>query len=85
MYQPTPVFQMICTLAQNARPGAIVIAEHAVDQHLALFASSDDRLTALDALARDLIRLGRDHAELQPFLRQVDDYIELVQGWPHHA
>lgn len=50
-----------------------------MDQHVALFAEPTDQLTALDALARDLIRLGRQRPELGSFLQRVDDYIGIVQ------
>ncbi|MGN8095425.1 hypothetical protein [Methylobacterium sp. 22177] len=85
MFHSLPTLQSLRVLAESNRPGAIVLAEHVVDQHAAMFDNPGDRLTALDALARDLIRMGRVNVDLQPFLRQVDDYIELIQGWPKVA
>jgi hypothetical protein len=66
-------------LAIADRPGAIVLAEHAVDQHGELFSDPHDRLIALDALARTLIRIGRLQPEITDFLGRVDDYIQIVQ------
>ena len=66
-------------LALKDWPGSIVLAEHAVDQHADIFSEPADRLTALDALAHDLICLGEAVPDLVPFLRQVHDYIELIQ------
>ncbi|MCJ2053917.1 hypothetical protein [Methylobacterium sp. J-070] len=67
-------------LALKDWPGSIVLAEHAVDQHAEIFSEPADRLTALDALARDLSCLGRAAPHLAPFLRRVDDYIHLIRN-----
>ena len=66
-------------LAIADRPGAIVLAEHAVDQHADLFGDPDDKIVALDALVRDLIRMARLQPEIIGFVRRVDDYIQIVQ------
>ena len=67
-------------LALRDWPGSIVLAEHAVDQHAEIFPEPADRLTALDALAHDLDCLGQAAPHLAPFLRRVDDYIDLVRN-----
>ena len=69
----------IRALALCPQPGAIVLAEQAVDDHAALFVRLEDRLTALDALARDLFRIGRAEPALAPFLSRVDTYIGHLQ------
>jgi hypothetical protein len=71
--------QRIYRLAIEDRPGAIVLAEHAVDLHAELFSHPSDKLTALDALARDLVRMRRAFPEIATFLQRVDDYIVLAQ------
>ena len=77
---------LACTLADirglalKDRPGSIVLAEHAIDQHAEIFPEPADRLTALDALAHDLSCLGQAAPHLAPFLRWVDDYIDLVRN-----
>ena len=57
----------------------MALAEHAVDLHAELFGDTAERLVALDALARDLIRRGRPCPEFIRFLQRVDDYIQIVQ------
>ncbi len=69
----------IRALALSARPGAIVMAEHAVDTYLAPSRRSRDRQHALDALSGDLSRIGRDEPDLARFLGQVELYIVLLQ------
>ena len=71
--------QNIRALALRALPGAIVLAEQAVDDHAALFVQVEDRLTALDALSRDLCRIGQAEPDLAPFLAEVESYIALIQ------
>ena len=56
-----------------------MLAEHAIDLHADLFGDLDEKLIALDALARDLIRMSRLHPEIIGFLRRVDDYIQILQ------
>ena len=73
-------FADIHRLALKDRPGSIVLAEHAVDQHAETFSEPADRLTALNALAHDLNYLGQTRPHLAPFLRRVDDYIDLVRN-----
>lgn len=80
MQRLTVAHTRIRRLAIENRPGAIVLAEHAVDQHAELFSDPDDKLIALDALARDLIRTARLHPKIIGFLRLVDDYIQIVQN-----
>lgn len=80
MLRLTAAGKQIRQLAARDRPGALVLAEHAVDLHAELFSDPEDRLIALDALARDIIRIGRLHPECVPFLQRVDDYIVIVQN-----
>ena len=65
-------------LGAAARIGAIVMAEQAVDLHVAAYASPDDRCIALDILLRDLARLRAREPALDGFIAEVESYIDLL-------
>lgn len=65
-------------LAVAGRIGAIVMAEQAVDRHVAVFRRPDDRAIALDILLRDLARLRTFEPGLDDFVAQVECYIDLL-------
>lgn len=69
----------ISQLAGVSLPGALVLAEQAVDVHASQFLTPRERLTALDALTRDLMCLAVSDPSRAEFLRQVDSYIELLR------
>lgn len=63
-------------LAATGQIGAIVIAEHVVDTHVAGFVNARERSVALDALLRDLARLRRREPKLDGFITEVEGYID---------
>lgn len=65
-------------LAAAGQAGAIVLAEHVVDTHIAGFANADERSLALDALLRDLARLRRRDPQLDGFIAEVEAYIDTL-------
>lgn len=79
MQRPSIAIRHIQRLAIEDRPGALVLAEHAVDLHAELFSDPGDKRVALDALARDLVCLRHRHPQIAAFLKLVDDYIRIAQ------
>lgn len=58
--------------------GAIVLAEHVIDTHVAGFAAMGERSVALDALLRDLARLRRREPGLDGFITEIEGYIDAL-------
>lgn len=65
-------------LGTAPRIGAIVVAEQAVDTYVAGYTRLDDRGIALDILLRDLARLRLLEPDLDPFIGEVEGYIDLL-------
>ncbi len=64
-------------LGHEGRAGAIVQAEQAVDSFVSAFAGAE-RPLALDILLRDAARLRDREPDLDPFLTEVEHYIDLL-------
>lgn len=74
----TSILSTLRTLASQGRPGAIVLAEQAIDTFAESF-DENTRVVALDTILRDLARLRVQTPILDPFLTDLERYIDLLQ------
>ena len=71
MSQP-PIHLMIRALAENGAPGAIDIAQHAVEMFLADSPTDADRAVAVDILLRDLASLRGVAPHISAFIGRIE-------------
>ncbi|MCJ2011176.1 hypothetical protein [Methylobacterium sp. J-076] len=67
--------QVIRALAEDGRPGALGIAEHAVNAYLDGATLPGDRALSLDILSRDLASLRGIAPHLAGFINRVEAYV----------
>lgn len=70
--------QVIRALAEDGRAGAIDIARHAVEAHLAGAPTEGDRALSRDILSRDLASLRGVAPHLAGFVRRVEAHLASV-------
>ncbi|AIQ93883.1 hypothetical protein PQI07_05170 [Methylobacterium sp. 092160098-2] len=75
MSLPGPI-ELVLRLGIAPRIGAIGMVEQAVDAYLAGYAHPGERAIALDILLRDLARLRIHEPDLDPFIGEVEQYID---------
>lgn len=76
--------ELVRRLGTAPRIGAIVLAEQAIDTYVAGYTRLDDRGIALDILLRDLARLRLLEPDLDPFISEVESYIDLLHRTLSH-
>ncbi|MCJ2089360.1 hypothetical protein MKK88_25710 [Methylobacterium sp. E-005] len=69
---------LVGRLGGASRIGAIVVVEQAIDAYIAGYTRPDDRGIALDILLRDFARLRILEPDLDPFISEVEGYIDLL-------
>ena len=67
-----PIHLMIRALAENGAPGAIDIAQHAVEMFLAASPTDADRALAVDILLRDLASLRGVAPHITAFIGRIE-------------
>lgn len=75
MLSGASILDKLHALATEGRPGAIVIAEHAIDTYAGGF-DEPSRVIALDTILRDLARLRIKAPTLDPFVSELERYID---------
>ncbi|WP_336488881.1 hypothetical protein [Methylobacterium nigriterrae] len=75
MTQPS-LLRLIRALAEDDRVGAMGLAEHAVERHVAAFPVAADRVVALDILLRDLACLQGFAPHLSGFITRLEAHID---------
>ncbi len=65
-------------LASDGHPGAIVVAENAIDAY-ARGVDEQSQVIALDEILRDLAHLRTKASMLDPFLSDLERYIDILQ------
>lgn len=78
MSYQTTILDTLHGLAADGHPGAIVVAEQTIDAFAHGF-DEKSRVIALDSILRDLARLRIKGPMLDPFLSELERYIDWLQ------
>lgn len=75
MSDTKPILVIVQALARIAQPGAIVVAEQAIDLYAGAYPEPAARSEALDLLQRDLGQLPMETPAIARFVTQTRSYI----------